>query len=104
MRSAMRSAFAVTLPLLLALAAAWFPGVAVGQKSSPAVPATGNPGKAGNWLKATPEKLPRWRGFNLLEKFTAGPVRRPFREEDFRLIAKLGFNFVRLPMDYRCWI
>ena len=21
------------------------------------------------WLPATPEKLPRWRGFNLLEKF-----------------------------------
>ena len=53
---------------------------------------------------ATPEKLPRWRGFNLLEKFNAGGGRRPFQEEDFRMISKLGFNFVRLPMDYRCWI
>jgi len=56
------------------------------------------------WLAASPHKLPRWRGFNLLEKFYFNGQRRPFLEEDFRLIAKLGFNFVRLPMDYRCWI
>jgi hypothetical protein len=49
------------------------------------------------------DRLPRWRGFNLLEKFNAGK-NEPFSEEDFRLIAELGFNFVRLPMDYRCWI
>ena len=30
--------------------------------------------------------------------------RKPFVEDDFRLIAQLGFNFVRLPMDYRFWI
>ena len=53
------------------------------------------------WLAATPEKLPRWRGFNLLEKFMLSGGRKPFLEEDFRLISKLGFNFVRLPMDYR---
>ncbi len=47
--------------------------------------------------------LPRWRGFNLQEKFYKGSD-RPFREEDFRLISQLGFNFVRLPMDYRVWI
>lgn len=46
--------------------------------------------------------LPRWRGFNLLEKFTlAGNA--PYREEDFQNISDLGFNFVRLPMDYRIW-
>ena len=56
------------------------------------------------WLPASPEKLPRWRGFNLLEKFNTGRARRPFREDDFRLIAELGFNFARLPMDYRCLI
>ena len=56
------------------------------------------------WLPATPEKLPRWRGFNLLEKFQLGSGRKPFREEDFRLISQFGFNFVRLPMDYRFWI
>ena len=58
----------------------------------------------GRWLAATPEKLPRWRGFNLLEKFFVSRDRQPFLEEDFRLISKLGFNFVRLPMDYRCWV
>jgi len=53
---------------------------------------------------AGPAKLPRWRGFNLLEKFQFGGTPVAFREDDFRLIAKLGFNFVRLPMDYRGYI
>jgi hypothetical protein len=51
----------------------------------------------------SPEKLPRWRGFNLMEKVDARDP-RPYREEDFRLISRLGFNFVRLPLDYRIWI
>jgi len=47
-------------------------------------------------------KLPRWRGFNLLEKFM---VHRnaPFLETDFQWMTNWGFDFVRLPMDYRCW-
>ena len=45
----------------------------------------------------------QWRGFNLLEKFTAGR-NAPFVEDDFKWIAELGFNFVRLPMDYRCYV
>jgi aryl-phospho-beta-D-glucosidase BglC (GH1 family) len=49
-------------------------------------------------------KLPRWRGFNLLEKFHLSWSNKPFVEEDFQLIHELGFNFVRLPMDYRVWI
>jgi endoglucanase len=49
-----------------------------------------------------PNKLPRWRGFNLLEMFMADQAER-FREEDFAQIAELGFDFVRLPLDYRCW-
>jgi endoglucanase len=28
---------------------------------------------------------------------------KPFEERDFADIAELGFNFVRLPLDYRCW-
>lgn len=49
-----------------------------------------------------PNRLPRWRGFNLLEKFTA---RRnaPFRESDFEWMAEWGFDFVRLPLSYHCW-
>jgi endoglucanase len=48
-------------------------------------------------------KLPRWRGFNLLEKFIARVENVPFREEDFAIIADWGFDFARLPMSYRCW-
>jgi aryl-phospho-beta-D-glucosidase BglC (GH1 family) len=48
--------------------------------------------------------LPRWRGFNLMNKFYFRPEGNgPFAEEDFRMIHELGFNFVRLPMDYRIW-
>jgi hypothetical protein len=52
----------------------------------------------------SPEHLPRWRGFNLPDMVSAEWARGPFHEEDFRLIARLGFNFVRLPLDYRLWI
>ncbi len=52
----------------------------------------------------TPRKLPRWRGFNLLEKFTA---RRngspPFQASDFAFMQDWGFDFARLPMSYQCW-
>ena len=51
---------------------------------------------------ATYDKLPRWRGFNLLEKFNG--QNRCFLEDDFKWINEFGFNFVRLPMDYRMWI
>ena len=61
------------------------------------------------------DNLPRWRGFNLQEKFTHKPDEwanlapewgfnnEPFRESDFEIIAELGFNFVRLPLSYKCW-
>ncbi len=56
--------------------------------------------------------LPRRRGFNLLEKFTAddssksvkfGRRNPPFCETDFQWISGWGFDFVRLPMSYHCW-
>ena len=46
----------------------------------------------------------RWRGFNLLGMFQNHGQKGEFAEEDFRLISEWGFNFVRLPMDYRYWI
>jgi len=52
----------------------------------------------------TARELPRWRGFNLQEMFYKGSSTGPFKEEDFKLISEWGFNFVRLPMDYRIWI
>jgi aryl-phospho-beta-D-glucosidase BglC (GH1 family) len=79
---------------LLAFLVAGGPGF--GKEPAPAKPRPLPPASA--------KKLPRWRGFNLLEKFYLRKEKAPFREEDFRLISKLGFNFVRLPMDYRIWI
>ena len=64
-----------------------------------------------------PEWRPKevWHGFNLLGLFRWQDDPRPgrkrdprspgyFREEQFQWIAEWGFNFVRLPMDYRNWI
>jgi endoglucanase len=45
--------------------------------------------------------LPRWRGFNLLEKFNGQNKR--FVESDFAWIHEWGFDFVRLPLDYLMW-
>ncbi len=50
--------------------------------------------------------LPRWRGFNLLEKFSTD---RPewstsYNEKDFELMQEWGFDFARLPMSYLCWM
>lgn len=50
----------------------------------------------------TPRKLPRWRGFNLLSYFMVDG-KEAFPESDFAAIADWGFDFTRLPMDYRCW-
>lgn len=55
---------------------------------------------------------PRWYGFNLLEYFSTDPdwtkyfpyrMGDRFREDDFRWMRDWGFNWVRLPMDYRFW-
>ena len=52
--------------------------------------------------KPSSKNLPRWRGFNLLEKFN-GSNNQPFREADFKMMADWGFDFARLPMSYHCW-
>ena len=44
----------------------------------------------------------KWRGFNLLNYFTAG-YPKPFDEEEFKWIRDWGFNFVRLPLSYWNW-
>ena len=54
--------------------------------------------------KPTAQHLPRWRGFNLLEKFTKRREGNPpFVESDFVTMAEWGFDFARLPMSYLCW-
>jgi aryl-phospho-beta-D-glucosidase BglC (GH1 family) len=50
------------------------------------------------------EKLPTWRGFNLLNMFYKGSNDKPFSEKDFQTISEWGFNFVRIPIDYRILI
>ena len=47
--------------------------------------------------------FPRYRGFNLLEKFASGWPRRKFQEEDFEIMAGWGFDFARIPMSYWNW-
>ena len=63
-------------------------------------------------VSAGPAKNPAWYGFNLLEYFSTDadwmkyfPYKNDgmFVEGDFRWIRDWGFNFVRLPMDYRFW-
>ena len=51
------------------------------------------------------EKLtfPRFRGFNLLAKFSGQGPRRKFNEEDFEIMAEWGFDFARIPMSYWTW-
>ena len=47
-------------------------------------------------------KLPQWKGFNLLDFFSPDPKnsRISTTEDHFRWMQDWGFNFVRLPMAY----
>lgn len=49
-----------------------------------------------------PNKLPRWKGFNLLDFFSPNPAlsRNPTTEEYFKWMRDWGFDFVRLPIAY----
>lgn len=53
--------------------------------------------------KQSQPKFPRYRGFNLLAKFSAWGPRRKFEEEDFEIMAGWGFDFARIPMSYWTW-
>ncbi len=49
-------------------------------------------------------KLPRWKGFNLLDLFSPNPPRNPeaarTTKDDLKWMADWGFDFVRIPMAY----
>ena len=79
-----------------------------GSAASGTVAASATAGAAttkGRLPEPTWQKLPRWRGFNLLGLFYKSEwSEAKFTEEDFQWISEWGFNFVRLPMDYRYWI
>lgn len=54
-------------------------------------------------------KLPRWRGFNIMEfyrpqQYHATPERRATLERDFQWMADWGFDFVRIPISYPCYL
>jgi endoglucanase len=56
-------------------------------------------------------KLPRWRGFNLLDFYTSRPMKLPRQnsrnmstEDDFKWMSDWGFDFVRIPIQYPCYI
>jgi aryl-phospho-beta-D-glucosidase BglC (GH1 family) len=56
-------------------------------------------------------KLPRWRGFNLLDFYTSKPLVLPrpnnpgkTTEDDLKWISDWGFDFVRIPVQYPSYI
>ncbi|MCE7065968.1 glycoside hydrolase family 5 protein [Dyadobacter sp. CY326] len=51
-------------------------------------------------------KLPKWKGFNLLDFFSPDPTssRKPTTEEQFKWMSDWGFNFVRIPMAYPIYL
>ena len=54
-------------------------------------------------------KLPRWRGFNILDFFTVDRYisdKEKFlaTEQDFKWMADWGFDFVRIPIAYPCYL
>ncbi|PSR55526.1 glycosyl hydrolase family 5 [Adhaeribacter arboris] len=52
--------------------------------------------------KKNKNKLPKWKGFNLLDFFSPDPTRtrQATPEEYFKWMSDWGFDFVRLPMAY----
>lgn len=51
-------------------------------------------------------KLPAWKGFNLLDFFTPDPARSraPTTEDQLRWMRDWGFDFVRIPMAYPTYL
>lgn len=50
-------------------------------------------------------KLPKWKGFNLPDFFTPKPVYALVtKEEHFKWMQDWGFDFVRIPIAYPCYI
>ena len=101
-RSLLSSAAAVATAAILPPA---FAGGAFPEAGASSVESSG-------WQSQAPAKNPPWYGFNLLEYFSTDPDWMKyfpykddgmFLESDFRWIRDWGFNWVRLPMDYRFW-
>jgi endoglucanase len=56
------------------------------------------------FTRAPENRLPRWKGFNLLDFFSPVPPRNPgsskTTEDDLKWMSDWGFDFVRIPMAY----
>lgn len=56
--------------------------------------------------RPTQNRLPRWKGFNLLDFFAPDPAanRNITVEEHFKWMHDWGFDFVRIPIAYPCYL
>jgi aryl-phospho-beta-D-glucosidase BglC (GH1 family) len=56
----------------------------------------------GSLFAGQQNKIPRWKGFNLLDFFNPDPAngRKPVKEEYFKWMSGWGFDFVRVPIAY----
>lgn len=55
-------------------------------------------------LPAGPQRIPRYRGFNIQWEQRPGDTSKPaFEESDFAMMQEWGFNFARLPLSYWIW-
>jgi len=63
---------------------------------------TASPGALAGPGKPGRNKLPMWRGFNLLDFYSPDPEkgRSPTTEARFKYMRDWGFNFVRIPIPY----
>lgn len=64
-----------------------------------------NPASA-HMIPAVKNKLPKWKGFNILDYFSPNPSnqRNGTQEEHFKWMRDWGFDFIRLPMAYPIYL
>jgi endoglucanase len=68
--------------------------------------AAGMVGKAAFAFGPPANKLPKWRGFNLLDFFSPDPsnLRKPTSDDQLRWMRDWGFDFVRIPIAYPVYL
>jgi len=66
----------------------------------------GSTAHGSSMAKKANNKLPKWKGFNLLDFFSPDPSRRreATTEEYFKWMADWGFDFIRIPMAYPSYL
>ncbi len=59
-----------------------------------------------SFIKKTGNALPDWRGFNLLDFFSPDPAHNNHSttEDHFKWMRDWGFDFVRIPIAYPCYL